>query len=68
MPLFSPIITANWTAPSGERWTLPLGGGFGKTFQLGEQHMQVMTALYGNASPNQRALIILTMRTRSSEV
>ena len=26
----SPIITANWEAESGEQWTVPVGGGFGK--------------------------------------
>ncbi len=26
----SPIITANWEANSANRWTVPLGGGFGK--------------------------------------
>ncbi|MBP1777183.1 MAG: neuromedin [candidate division NC10 bacterium] len=26
----SPIITANWMADSGNKWTVPLGGGFGK--------------------------------------
>jgi hypothetical protein len=30
-------ITADWLAPAGERWTVPVGGGFGKTFQLGER-------------------------------
>lgn len=32
---FSPIITANWEAPSGNQWTLPLGLGFGKLIKLG---------------------------------
>lgn len=30
----APIITANWNAPSGERWLLPLGGGFGRVFNI----------------------------------
>jgi hypothetical protein len=30
----APIVTANWEA---DRWTVPLGGGFGKIFKLGEQ-------------------------------
>ena len=29
------IITANWDAWSGERWTVPLGGGVGKLFKHG---------------------------------
>ena len=37
----SPIINANWEAPSGEKWTVPVGGGFGRIFTLGEQHVNV---------------------------
>ena len=33
----SPIITANWKADkAGDVWTVPLGGGVGKLFRLGE--------------------------------
>src|SRR6476659_10207869 len=35
----SPIITTNWEASSGNKWTLPLGGGIGKIFRVGEQPM-----------------------------
>lgn len=35
----SPIITANWKAPSGQQWLVPLGGGIGRAFRLGEQAM-----------------------------
>jgi hypothetical protein len=31
-----PNIIANWEATSGERWTLPVGLGINKTFQLGK--------------------------------
>jgi hypothetical protein len=30
----SPIITANWSAPSSQRWNVPLGGGVGKIFKI----------------------------------
>jgi hypothetical protein len=33
----SPIITANWEADSDDRWTVPLGGGFGRVFRIGSQ-------------------------------
>jgi hypothetical protein len=33
----SPIITANWRATSGNKWTVPLGGGGGKIFHIGRQ-------------------------------
>jgi hypothetical protein len=32
----APIITANWEADSGDRWTVPFGGGFGKIFRIGK--------------------------------
>ena len=34
----SPIITANWEAPSN-KWALPIGGGIGKIFKIGDQPM-----------------------------
>ena len=33
----SPVVTANWTAKPGQQWTVPVGGGFGRTFKLGDQ-------------------------------
>ena len=33
----APIITANWEATSGNKWTVPFGGGFGKIFNIGTQ-------------------------------
>lgn len=35
----APIITANWEADSGNQWTVPFGGGFGKIFRIGKQPM-----------------------------
>jgi hypothetical protein len=32
----APIITANWEAESGNQWTVPLGGGVGKLFRMGQ--------------------------------
>jgi hypothetical protein len=34
----SPIITANWVAPSN-KWAFPIGAGFGKIFKIGAQPM-----------------------------
>lgn len=31
----SPNIIANWEASSGNKWTVPVGGGFGKVFTIG---------------------------------
>jgi hypothetical protein len=44
----SPIITANWFAASDERWTVPLGGGFGKVFKLGKQPINASLQAYDN--------------------
>ena len=33
----SPIITSNWLAPSGQQWTVPIGGGVGRVFRVGDQ-------------------------------
>ena len=33
----SPVITANWLAAPGQQWTVPIGGGFGRIFKLGDQ-------------------------------
>ena len=32
-----PIITSNWLAASGQQWTVPVGGGFGRVFRVGDQ-------------------------------
>ena len=49
----SPIITANWEASSGNRWTVPIGGGFGKIFQIGKQPLNgQIQALYNLEKPN----------------
>lgn len=33
----TPIITADWEKDSGNRWTIPFGGGFGKLHRFGSQ-------------------------------
>jgi hypothetical protein len=33
----SPIVTANWKGTSGNKWTVPVGGGGGKIFHVGHQ-------------------------------
>jgi opacity protein-like surface antigen len=44
----SPIITANWLAAPGERWTVPVGGGFGRVFKLGDQPVNASINAYYN--------------------
>jgi hypothetical protein len=44
----SPIITANWEADSDDTWTVPLGGGFGKIFKLGNQPLNAQLQGFHN--------------------
>jgi hypothetical protein len=44
----SPIITANWEAPGSQQWTVPLGGGAGRTFHIGGQAMSAQVQAFGN--------------------
>jgi hypothetical protein len=46
---FSPIVTADWEAPSGQQWTVPIGGGIGKIFKIGSQAMNAQLHYYYNA-------------------
>ena len=45
---FAPIITANWEAESGNQWTIPFGGGFGKIFKIGKQPMNAQAQAFYN--------------------
>jgi hypothetical protein len=44
----SPIITANWQATSGNKWTVPVGGGFGKIQRIGGLPFNLSVAAYEN--------------------
>jgi hypothetical protein len=49
----APIITANWKADSGNKWTVPLGGGIGKIFRIGKQPVNAQVqAFYNVAKPD----------------
>ena len=41
----TPTMTANWNAPSSDRWMVPVGGGAGKLFKIGK--LPVRTQLQG---------------------
>jgi hypothetical protein len=45
----APSMTANWKAESGEKWTVPLGGGIGKIFKLGAQPINMQLQAFGYA-------------------
>ena len=44
----SPIMTANWEAESGEEWTVPVGGGFGRIFRIGKQPINAQLQYFQN--------------------
>ncbi|MFZ0241124.1 MAG: hypothetical protein WAL90_05695 [Desulfobacterales bacterium] len=44
----APIITADWKADSGDRWTVPLGGGIGKIVHLGRLPLNLQLQTYYN--------------------
>jgi len=46
----SPIITANWKADSGNRWTVPVGGGVGRLFRIGPQPINAQFQGFYNAA------------------
>src|SRR3954464_3632825 len=52
----APIITANWETGHGERWTVPVGGGFGRVLKLDKQAINAQLAAYYNvARPTEAA-------------
>jgi hypothetical protein len=42
----APILTADWEAPKGDRWTVPVGGGFGRVFKIGTQPVNANIQAY----------------------
>ena len=44
----SPIITADWSAPEGEKWTVPIGLGVGKVTHIGTQAVNFGMQYYHN--------------------
>ena len=46
----SPIITANWEAGHGDRWTVPVGGGVGRVFKIGHQPVNMQLEAYYNVA------------------
>jgi hypothetical protein len=45
----APIVTANWQA-SGDKWTVPLGGGVGHIFHLGRLPVNTQLSAYYNVA------------------
>jgi hypothetical protein len=49
----APIITANWEADSGNRWTVPFGGGAGKIVRIGKMPVNVSCQAFYNVEKPQ---------------
>ncbi len=45
----TPINTADWEKDSSERWTVPIGGGFGRLVQFGKQPVDFKVQAFGFA-------------------
>jgi hypothetical protein len=45
----TPTITANWEASSGNKWTVPFGGGVGRLIKFGKLPVDFKLAAYWNA-------------------
>jgi hypothetical protein len=51
----APMITANWNAHNGNQWTIPLGGGLGKVFRIGNQTFDGNVSAYYNIAKPEEA-------------
>lgn len=49
------VWTANWDAPSGEQWTIPVGGGVGKLMNWGSQPVNLRLEYYYNVEKPENA-------------
>lgn len=42
----TPVLGVNWEADSGQKWTVPVGGGFGRLMRFGKQPIDFKLASY----------------------
>lgn len=52
---FDSTMTADWNAPVGKRWTIPVGLDAGKAFQLGKQSLSAQFGTYYNVERTEGA-------------
>lgn len=45
----APIMTANWNESNRNKWTIPVGGGVGKVFKIGNRPINFNAQVYYNA-------------------
>lgn len=43
-----PVINADWQAPSGQKWTVPIGASIGRFARFGEMPVSVQAGYYYN--------------------
>lgn len=43
-----PVINADWTAPPGQRWTVPVGGGIGRIARIRDMPLSFQAGYYYN--------------------
>ena len=60
------VVEADWEASSADRWTVPIGGGFGKQFKLGGHYFQALAQVGYNVvrpagATGWRAIAVLGM-------
>ena len=49
---YRPLITADWTVDEHNRWTVPIGGGFGRVFPVGNTVMDIhVQGFYNGLTP-----------------
>jgi hypothetical protein len=48
--LIQPFLTADWTSPEGRGWTVPLGGGIGRLFRIGDQPFNASLQAFWNVA------------------
>jgi hypothetical protein len=48
--LTAPTMTADWNADSGNKWTVPVGGGFERLGHIGHQIVKLSVEAYWNAA------------------
>ena len=51
----APLITSNWSAPEGERWTVPIGVGVSKVTHIVEQPLNLGLQYYHDVEHPRRA-------------
>ena len=62
---FSPVVTADWKADSGQRWTVPLGLGVGQVMRFGKQPVNLQASAYYNVErPDNAAMWQLRLQVQ----